>query len=86
MPEAFTRADAKAHACSYILLSLLQRMDEKQPGLIEDLLAGARGDYEASKLQPNLPSAVPLIYEETFALLERAGAYKRNAQEKPESQ
>ena len=41
MAHEFTRAEAKAHACSYILLSLLQRMDMKEPGLIDELLAGA---------------------------------------------
>lgn len=48
MPHEFSRADAKAHACSYILLSLLQRMDQKEPGLIEELIAGAEGDFAAS--------------------------------------
>jgi hypothetical protein len=80
MSKEFTKTDAKAYACSYILLSLLQRMDQKEPGLIDELLAGAKGDFEACRQQADLPPAVPLIFEETMAFLERAGAYKRNAQ------
>ena len=46
MQRDFTRTDAKAQACSYILLSLLQRMDRQESGLIDDLLAGATGEFE----------------------------------------
>ncbi|RDS79706.1 hypothetical protein DWU98_16715 [Dyella monticola] len=80
MSKDFTKTDAKAYACSYILLSLLQRMDQKEPGLIDDLLLGAKGDFEAFKRQADLPSSVPQIFEETIAFLERAGAYTLNAQ------
>jgi hypothetical protein len=41
MSREFTQADAKAHACAYILLGLLQRMDQQEPGLIDELIAGA---------------------------------------------
>lgn len=78
MPHEFSRADAKAHACSYILLSLLQRMDQKEPGLIEELIAGAEGDFAASQLQDDLPPPIPLIFRETIAILKRANAYKQN--------
>lgn len=80
MSKDFTKTDAKAYACSYILLTLLQRMDQKEPGLIDDLLLGAKGDFEACKLQADLPASVPRIFEETIAFLERAGAYKLNSQ------
>lgn len=79
MSQAFSKADAKAYACSYVLLNLLQRMEQKEPGLIDELLAGARGDFEASKARADLPPAVPAVFEETIALLERAASYKLNA-------
>ncbi|WP_109127030.1 hypothetical protein [Dyella sp. C11] len=78
MADEFTRADAKAHACSYILLSLLQRMDMKEPGLIEELITGAEGDWEACRQQENLPAPVQDIFRETLAILTRANAYKQN--------
>ncbi|GGA04027.1 hypothetical protein [Dyella caseinilytica] len=84
MAREFTSADAKAHACSYLLLCLLQRMDQNEPGLIDELLAGAKGDFEASRQQPNLPTPVPMIYQEAIAILERANAYKLNASSRPE--
>jgi len=33
MPQELTRAEARVYASSYVLLSLLQRMDQKEPGL-----------------------------------------------------
>ncbi|RDS82003.1 hypothetical protein [Dyella psychrodurans] len=82
MPGDFTRADVKAHACSYILLSLLQRMDQKEPGLIGDLLAGAKGDFEASQSQNDLPPPVSMIFQEAIAMLTRASAYKQNTEDR----
>ena len=78
MANNFTPADAKAHACSYILLSLLQRMDQREPGLIDELIAGAEGDFAASRGQGDLPAPVPMIFREAIAILTRANAYKRN--------
>jgi hypothetical protein len=82
MQSDFTRTDAKAQACSYILLSLLQRMDQQEPGLIDELLAGAKGDFEASRSQGDLPHPVPMIFQEAIALLTRANAYKQNMQDR----
>jgi hypothetical protein len=78
MAHQFTPADAKAHACSYIPLSLLQRMDMKEPGLIDELLAGAEGDFAACQKQEDLPAPVPKIFREAIAILTRANAYKLN--------
>jgi hypothetical protein len=86
MQRDFTRTDAKAQACSYILLSLLQRMDRQEPGLIDDLLAGATGDFEASQSQGDLRHPVPMIFQEAIALLTRANAYKQNPQDRSSGQ
>jgi hypothetical protein len=86
MQRDFTRTDAKAQACSYILLGLLQRMDQKEPGLIEAMLAGVRGDFEAAQSQgDSLASPVPMIFEEAIALLTRANAYKQNMHDRMRS-
>jgi len=79
MSQELTRAEAKAYASSYVLLSLLQRMDQKNPGLIDELLAGARGDFQESMASADLPPAVLQIFEETIAFLERAGAHRLNS-------
>ena len=78
MTAEFSRADAKAGACPYILLSLLQRMDIEKPALIEELIAGAEGDWAACRDAPDLPPAVPQISRETLAMLTRASTYKQN--------
>lgn len=78
MTAEFSRAGAKAGACSYILLSLLQRLDMEKPGLIDELIAGAEGDWATCRGAPDLPPAVPHIFRETLAILTRANAYKQN--------
>jgi hypothetical protein len=82
MQREFTRMDAKAQACSYILLGLIQRMDEKEPGLIEEMLAGVKGDFDASRSQGDLAAPVPMIFEEAIAFLTRANAYKQNIEDR----
>lgn len=79
MSQELTKAQAKAYAASYVLLSLLQRMDQKEPGLIDELLAEARGDFEESMASADLPPAVLQIFEETIAFLEHAGAHRLNS-------
>ncbi|GLQ99242.1 hypothetical protein GCM10007863_36620 [Dyella mobilis] len=86
MSRELTKPEAKAYASSYILLSLLQRMDQKEPGLIDELLAGAKGDFAASQANADLPPAVPQIFEETIAFLERAAAYKLNEKAQPDGE
>jgi hypothetical protein len=82
MQRDFTRTDAKAQACSYILLSLLQRMDQQEPGLIDELLAGAKGDFEAAQSRGDLRQPVPMIFQEAVAFLTRANAYKQNVRDR----
>jgi hypothetical protein len=53
-------------------------MDMKEPGLIDELIAGAEGDFAASREQGDLPPPVPMIFREAIAILTRANAYKRN--------
>jgi hypothetical protein len=83
MQRDFTRAEAKAQACSYLLLSLLQRMDQQEPGLIDELLDGAKGDFAASQSNGEMPQPVSMIFQEAIALLTRANAYKQNVQNRP---
>lgn len=74
MSTELSRADAKAYACSYILVGLLQRINEQQPGLIGDLIAGVESDYAAIQAQGNrnIPDAVPAIFAEALAILRKS--------------
>lgn len=72
----YDHADVKAGACSYILVGLLQRLDARAPGLIEELVDGVVGDLRAVESQGGAPSVVPAIFQEAQAMLRRAIGYK----------
>lgn len=72
MPDNVSEATIKAQAYSYIMLCLLQRLERREPGLINDLLDGIKADYEASKTHAQNGPPVSLIFEEAIAFLARA--------------
>ncbi|WP_058987339.1 hypothetical protein [Acetobacter senegalensis] len=72
MPEDVSEATIKAQAYSYIMLCLLQRLERREPGLINDLLDGIKADYEASKTHAQNRPPVSLIFEEAISFLARA--------------
>jgi hypothetical protein len=76
MSATFTETDAKTAACRYVLLMLLQRLDPKYPGLIDDLLQGAIADYAAIEANGKLDDPLQMVLSETKALLQQAGSYK----------
>lgn len=69
MPKELGNAETKLQAMSYVLVCILQRLDEAQPGLITDVLSGVRADREASLAQS--PVSLP-IFDEAIKFLERA--------------
>jgi hypothetical protein len=73
MPKELGNVETKLQAISYVLLCILQRLDEAQPGLITDVLSGVRADREASLAQS--PVALP-IFDEAIKFLERASQRK----------
>jgi len=74
MPETTKEKDIKTQVNSYVLLMILQRIDDKYPDFIRDILEGAKSDYAASKEQINAPPAVSLVFEETIKFLEQANS------------
>jgi len=65
-------ADIKAHASSYLLLGLLQRLNKTDPGLIEDLLRGVEAYRKAARSTAVFASPVPQIFDHPIKLLENA--------------
>jgi len=75
MPPPAPRAappvrSAQAAACSYILVALLQRLDDRHPGLTADLLAGVEADRAA--VPPENRASVDEVFEEALTVLRRA--------------
>lgn len=68
--SGFSKTDAKAGACIYILHGLLQRLEATQPGLVEELLNGAKADQNACNLQVSPSAAASQILVEAIAVLE----------------
>ncbi len=66
----FTKADAQAGACTYILHMLLQRLEITQPGIVEELLNGAKADQAAFNAQETKPENAVQIFKEAIAALE----------------
>jgi hypothetical protein len=70
MMSEFSKADAKAGACAYILHMLLQRLEATQPGIVEELLNGAKADQIAFNLQSSPSDAGSQTFGEAIAVLE----------------
>jgi hypothetical protein len=76
MSAKFAETDAKTAACKYILLMLLQRLDPKYPGLIDEMLQGAIADFAAMEANGKLDDSLRMVLFETKALLQQAGSCK----------
>ena len=65
-----TPAGTKAEACTYILHMLQQRLEAQQPGLVQDILHGAKADLASFNDQENMPEAVSKVFNEAISILE----------------
>ncbi|ACI50758.1 hypothetical protein Gdia_0974 [Gluconacetobacter diazotrophicus PA1 5] len=74
MSKELGKTQIKLQAVSYVLLCILQKLDEAQPDLITDVLSGVRADREASFEQS--PVGLP-IFDEAIKFLERANKQNR---------
>jgi hypothetical protein len=76
MSAEFTGTDAKAAACRYVLLMLLQRLDPKYPGLVDEMLQGVIADFAAMEADGKLNDSLRMVLVETKALLQQAASDK----------
>jgi len=76
MSVEFTENNVKVAACRYVLLMLLQRLDSKHPGLVDEMLTGAIVDFAAIEANGKLDGSLRLVLDETKALLQQAGSHK----------
>jgi hypothetical protein len=76
MSAESTETNAKMAACRYILVMLLQRLDPKYPGLIDEMLQGAAADFAAMEANGKLNDSLRTVLSETKTLLQQAGSYK----------
>jgi len=74
MSEPNTEKNIKDQVNSYVILMILQRLDDKHPGLIKDILNGVKADFSASKEQTGEHPMVSSIFNETIKFLERANS------------
>ena len=65
-------AETQAGACSYVLLMLLQRLEAKHGGLLDELIAGARADQAAMEAAGAMTAPVQNIFSEALTLLRQA--------------
>lgn len=74
MDTDISSVDARTGACIYIIHGLLQRLESQNPGLVQDLLNGAKADREAVKANCSLSEPVDKVFSETLNILERIHA------------
>jgi hypothetical protein len=65
----FTNADEKAGACAYILHMLLQRLEVSAPGIVDELLSGAKADKAAFDARKTTSGNAGKIFGEAIAML-----------------
>lgn len=64
--------NAKLDAMAYILTALLQRLDDKHPGLLNDLIKGVQSDQAALPKGAAEHEHVHQVFTEAMDLLARA--------------
>jgi hypothetical protein len=63
-------AKTKADACIYILHMMLQRLEAQQPGLVQNMLLGAKADLASFNGQENKHEPALKVFNEAISILE----------------
>ena len=66
--------DPKVDAIRYILFGLIQRLEENQPGLLEDMIEGIKGDQQSSNPPEDKEEHINQVFTEALKTLEQAKA------------
>ena len=64
--------DSTAGACKYLLIMLLQRLEQNQAGLIDELVSGVATDRAAIERSGEMCGAVRGVFEQIERLLHQA--------------
>lgn len=70
--------DPKAGATLYILTGLLQRLEKTNPGLIKDMIEGAKSDQASISNEILETEEISSVFKEALATLERANQLLEN--------
>lgn len=70
MNQDLPRTAAAVGACTYVLHMLLQRLETTHPGLVLDMLEGARADQAAVQAKGNLSEPLAQVFEQAIGMLE----------------
>ncbi|MFO1369700.1 MAG: hypothetical protein U1F46_11945 [Marinagarivorans sp.] len=76
--SALSKTEVKAGACAYILHMLLQQLEVTRPGIVEELLIGAKADQMAFNLRSSPSDTAAQIFDEAVAVLELIHAQINN--------
>lgn len=69
MSQDIAQTAAAVGACTYVLHMLLQRLETTHPGLVLDMLEGARLDQAAVQARGTMNDAVAQVFEQAIAML-----------------
>ena len=64
--------NSKTDACSYLLVCLLQRLDDNQAGFITELKDGVQADMNSALSNSNTSEAAKNVFPEALKILEQA--------------
>lgn len=62
----------KADAALYLITGLLQRIENQEPGTLQEMINGVKSDRDALPENTENRAHVEAIFDETLKLLERA--------------
>lgn len=79
MDHDLTRTAAAVGGCTYVLHMLLQRLETTHPGLVLDMLEGARADQAAVQAKGNMSEPLAQVFEQAIGMLELIDAQNRQA-------
>ena len=76
--------EIRTQACTYLLHMLLQRLEHTHPGLVAELLEGAKAARAAVARQAAVPEQVMQTFTEAIAMLEQVHRQHLHDQATPE--
>jgi hypothetical protein len=79
MSQDISHTAAAVGATTYVMHMLLQRLETTHPGLVLDMLEGARLDQAAVQAKGTLSEPLAQVFEQAIGMLELVDAQNRQA-------